>query len=207
MKQANIDSIRNMFRDRTMSVLYAEDRKSAVVVPLVNTEEGLSVLFEVRARDIVQGGEVCFPGGAVEEGEDSVQTALRETAEELLVDKSGMEIIAPLFSVNGPGGMEVKSYLGYIENYGGTFSEGEVDHVFTVPVEWFMNNGPLVYDTKMEVVLDDDYPYDLIPGGRNYPFRANPRTFYFYRVKGEVIWGLTGTVLYNFIEVLKKRFR
>lgn len=204
MKTVNVDEIRKMFASHRMRTIFANSRKSAVIIPLVQEEGELSVLFEVRSRDIIQGGEVCFPGGIIEEGESSREAALREIREELLIDDSMIEIISPLFSYMGPSGMEVKSYLGLLTGYEGTFSRGEVDHVFTVPVKWLLENRPLVYDTKMEVVLPDDYPYELIPGGRDYPFRANPRTFYFYRYEGEVIWGLTGNILFNFLDELKK---
>ena len=55
----------------------------AVLCPLVETEDGLSLLFEVRSASLRrQPGEVCFPGGAAEPGEDAAACALRETEEE-----------------------------------------------------------------------------------------------------------------------------
>ena len=52
----------------------------AVLCPFVETEEGLRLLFEVRAPSLRrQGGEVCFPGGRMEPGETPEQCALRET--------------------------------------------------------------------------------------------------------------------------------
>ena len=205
MKPDNMSSIRELFEGKEMTSVFYNTRKSAVIVPLIEVDGKVSILFEVRSRDIIQGGEVCFPGGVIEDGETSLEAAVRETGEELLVDEEDIEIISPLFSIQGPSGMEVKSYLGYLRNYEYTFSENEVDHVFSVELDWFLNNMPLVYDTKMEVVLPDDYPFELIPGGRDYPFRANPRRFYFYRVKGEVIWGLTGNILHNFISYIEDR--
>ena len=56
----------------------------AVLVPLVERPEGLCLLYEVRADTLGrQPGEVCFPGGRLEPGEDAVSCALRETWEEL----------------------------------------------------------------------------------------------------------------------------
>ena len=58
-------------------------KNSAVLLPLVRTEEGLCVLFEKRTGSISHPGETCFPGGAVEAGESPREAVIRETAEEL----------------------------------------------------------------------------------------------------------------------------
>ena len=54
---------------------------AAVLVPLVDTEAGPAVLFEVRAEGLGwQPGDVCFPGGRYECGDDSfAKTAIRES--------------------------------------------------------------------------------------------------------------------------------
>ena len=64
----------------------------AVLVPLVERPEGLCLLYEVRADTLGrQPGEVCFPGGQLEPGEDAVSCALRETWEELGIPRPAGE--------------------------------------------------------------------------------------------------------------------
>ena len=49
----------------------------SVTIPLIETEEGLSMVFEVRAAGLkTQPGDICFPGGRMEEGETALQCAL-----------------------------------------------------------------------------------------------------------------------------------
>ena len=66
--------------------------QAAVCIPLLkNTDGGYDVLFEVRAATIAhQPGDVCLPGGMVEEGEDPRNAALRELQEELLLSEEQM---------------------------------------------------------------------------------------------------------------------
>ena len=58
----------------------------------------LCLLYETRAETLVghQPGEVCFPGGRREKGEKPVDTALRETWEELGIPAEAIEVLAPL---------------------------------------------------------------------------------------------------------------
>jgi 8-oxo-dGTP pyrophosphatase MutT (NUDIX family) len=65
---------------------------SSVLVPFVMLDGEEYLLFEKRASGIRQAGEVCFPGGAVEKGEDPRHTAVRETVEELGISKDCVKI-------------------------------------------------------------------------------------------------------------------
>lgn len=62
---------------------------SAVLIPLVKKNKEYYILFQKRAASIRQGGDICFPGGGFEKDLDKnfKQTALRETKEELGIEK------------------------------------------------------------------------------------------------------------------------
>ena len=69
----------------------------AVLVPLVEGPEGLSLLYEVRPAKLHHhSGEVCFPGGRMEPGETPRQCALRETREELGIPAERIELLGDL---------------------------------------------------------------------------------------------------------------
>jgi len=178
-------------------------RDASVLIPLLEKEDGLHILFEIRSAGIRQGGEVCFPGGRVDEDEDSCSTAVREACEELLVDASQIRVLAPMFRMTGPGGREIHSWLGMLEGYRGTYSEGEVAEVFTMPVRWFLDHPPQIFHARYVVDLPEDFPWEMLPGGRAYPWQNVPKNYYFYETPHAVIWGMTAELLYNCIERLR----
>ncbi len=180
-------------------------RDSAVMIPLIEDADGIvSVLFEIRSPKIIQGGEVCFPGGRVEADESPADTAVREAVEELCIEEEQAEIIAPMFTLNGVGDSFIYSYLAVIRDYNGGFSEDEVGSVFLLPLEELLAMQPRISSAKYIADLPEDFPFELIPGGRNYPWRSRPKNYYFYETKYGVIWGMTAEILYNFLENVRQ---
>ena len=93
----NIDRMKTYFQNRELG-LQCTVSEYAVLLPLVEQEGKLCLLYETRAETLVghQPGEVCFPGGRREKGEKPVDTAIRETWEELGIPPEAIEVIAPL---------------------------------------------------------------------------------------------------------------
>lgn len=212
----NIQNFQDRSKQKSPTRIYAPGaRNAAVMIPLVELTEPLSkssesfdledagILFEVRSTRIGQGGEICFPGGRIEPGENPEDAAVRESAEELLVPEEHIECIAPLHVLNGPGGSEITSFFGMIHGYKGTYSADEVSRVFALPVKWLLRQKPETYETEYRLYVPENFPYETIPGGRDYPWQNIPRTMYFYRTDEGVIWGLTAEVLYHFLEWLR----
>ena len=72
-------------------------RAAAVLVLLCETEQGWHVPMTLRPMKMAQhAGQICFPGGALEAGEDVEQAALREFQEELGVELSRQQVIGQL---------------------------------------------------------------------------------------------------------------
>ncbi len=183
-----------------------EARKAAVCIPLIETDEGWDILFEVRAADIEsQPGDICFPGGGLEEGETTAQAAVREMTEELLVSRDQIEMLGLLDVFGGGSGMlYVYPYAVILSGYKGTFSPAEVERVFRVPLAWFCENGPEVYHTSMQVIPGEGFPYDRIHDGRGYTWRKRSDEVLFYQYGDETIWGMTAKILNAFIKIYKE---
>jgi len=69
-------------------------RPAAVLVPLLRRPEGPTLLFTRRTTRVSQHkGEISFPGGGAEQGEDAVAAALREAREEVGLDPASVEVV------------------------------------------------------------------------------------------------------------------
>ena len=197
-----IDQIRSAWGNRTAKVRAWNNRRgSSVLIPLIRKDDSWHLLFELRALDLdAQPGEVCFPGGRIEPGETPVEAAVRETMEELLVEKSQIEVLAPLDALPGPGGPSIWPVLGILSDYKGTWSEEEVDHTFTVPLSYFLETEPEIYDTLQVTIPGEDFPFEKIPGGRDYPWKKKHYTVMFYTETDPLIWGITAKIIRLMLE-------
>ncbi|MEQ8236303.1 MAG: CoA pyrophosphatase [Syntrophomonadaceae bacterium] len=196
-------------RGRIPGIIYHERvLKNAVLLPLVEYGGEICVLFEIRASHMKrQPGEICFPGGGVEEDDEGQAiSAIRETCEELGLLTEDIELIAPLDLMVSPFDMIIYPYLGYINDYNRiAINPDEVESVFCVPLQFLLDHQPIMTKMKLSVDAYQDYPFELIPQGRNYPFRRGAYPVFFYLWKDQVIWGLTALILHHFLELLKQQ--
>ena len=205
VRTMDIKDIRAAVSGHIQEYIFAEGtRFTAVLIPLLECGGQPHILFEVRSSDVAQAGEVSFPGGHLEAGESAQQAAVRETCEELLLREEQIEVLAPMHRMTDRGMLVIDSFIGVLHDYDGRFLKDEVARIFTVPLSWFIENEPETYPAEMVVKTPDNFPFELIRGGKNYPFLHFPRNFYFYRVQGEVIWGITAELLYNALRVMRK---
>ncbi|MDO5120293.1 MAG: CoA pyrophosphatase [Coriobacteriales bacterium] len=179
---------------------------AAVLVPLVSGEDGLEVILEVRALTLsVQPGDVCLPGGGIEVDESPLDAAIRETCEELCVRPSQIDVLGSLGTFDGPGGRQLHAFVAKLAGYQDTYSPDEVERIFKLPLTWLIEHDPAVYQVSYAPQYPDDYPWELVPGGRGYRWRTRTNEVPFYRGTEPLVWGATARVLRRFAEVLRKR--
>lgn len=182
--------------DNINLIIDDESALAAVLIPLIEVNGEPHVLFEVRASNLPdQPGDVCLPGGMIEEGESPEEAAIRETSEELCIDKSQIEDISPAKVFQSPS-ITIFPFFARLKNYSGTFSNDEVSEVFTVPLSFFETTKPEKHMVKWNRTPDEDFPYEKIVGGRNYKWRKQQQAVLFYEYEGHVIWGNTARIIY-----------
>ncbi|GHI00920.1 NUDIX hydrolase [Neobacillus kokaensis] len=201
-----LEAILSKLKKHTPSILgSSEYSKYAVMVPLIQKEDGIHVLFEVRSLQLRrQPGEICFPGGKIDLDDiDEKAAAIRETKEELGVDSSDISGVLPLDFMVSPFGMLIYPFVGYVSQPEKIkCNPVEVSEVFTVPLSFFMSHEPEIHYVKFKVIPEQNFPYDLIVGGKNYNWRTREVEEYFYVYEDKAIWGMTARILAHFIELL-----
>ncbi len=72
-------------------------KKAAVLVPFIIRKNKLNIILTLRNPNLsYHSGQICFPGGKIEEGETPCDTALRETEEEINIPRKLIEIVAEI---------------------------------------------------------------------------------------------------------------
>lgn len=180
-------------------------RKSAVAIPLIETERGMEILFQERSHHIDrQPGDICFPGGMIEAGETPEEAALREICEELLISPHQVELIGACDILLTGKGAAIYPFVVRLYDYENTFSRDEVESVFTVPVTYFRDTEPEEVFVTTKDFPDEDFPFHRVFGGRDYPWGQLKRRIIFYQYEDKNIWGLTGRMIESFTKLFLK---
>lgn len=178
---------------------------SAVLLPIVEVEEKKHILFEVRSQHLNrQPGEICFPGGKIEEGETPEETALREASEELGIDADSIKLIGPLDLLVAPMGTVIHPFVGKIlKPQDITPDPEEVAEVFTVPLDFFLQNPPSRTKGEVAIRYGPGFPLEKVPPGYG-PGWKKRWTFsmYYYEYDKYFIWGMTCKILVNFLKLI-----
>ncbi|WP_408008778.1 NUDIX hydrolase [Pseudalkalibacillus sp. A8] len=179
----------------------------SVLLPLIEKEDGLHILFEVRSLHMRrQPGEICFPGGKVDIQDKMAQdAAIREAKEELGITDKEIKDVFPFDYMLSPFGMMVNTYVGFLDCNSNHIepNQDEVEEVFTVPLSFFKNTLPEIHHVNFEVKPEEGFPFDLIANGKDYQWQTRKIEEYFYMYEGKVIWGLTAKILYAFIKFIE----
>ena len=190
-----IAAMKDYFSHRELGIQGAVG-EYAILVPLVQWEGKLCLLFETRAETLVghQPGEVCFPGGRREAGEKPVDTALRETWEEIGIPAEAIEILAPLDVIQDISDRVIYPFLGLVSPAGVAHlaaSAAEVKNVFFVPLDYLLDYPEEVYRYTVSAQVDDSFPYERIGFPKTYPWRKGYMDVPIYEYQGHYIWGMT----------------
>ena len=174
----------------------------AIAIPFVDEEQ---LLFQVRSDKLNrQPGDICFPGGAVEDGELPEEAIVRELTEELLLSKEQIELQDESSLLVNDSAI-IHCFPCRISDYDGSFNQEEVAKVFFVPLSFFENTEAKVYEVDWKPVFPEDFPFDKIHGGRNYGWRPRKSRIRFYEYDGCVIWGMTARIVENYVHSTRKR--
>jgi 8-oxo-dGTP pyrophosphatase MutT (NUDIX family) len=163
-------------------------RHASVLVPIVERPEGLTVLLTQRTAHLNNhGGQISFPGGGTDELDSSpIETALRETEEEIGLPRRHIEIIGVLPEHVTASAYVVTPVVGLVRPpFELTAESNEVAEIFEVPLAFLMDG---THHQRMS--------FDLPEGAGRRSFYAMPYGRFF-------IWGATAGMLRNLFHLLR----
>jgi 8-oxo-dGTP pyrophosphatase MutT (NUDIX family) len=164
------------------------DATPAAILILVYDRDGEAhVLFTERTHQVEHHkGQISFPGGACDDGDDSLEaTALRETAEEIGVRPEDVEIVGQLDEMITISNFRVTPFVGILETnseYPFVINTNEVAQVVQVPLPHLLD------EQNMELeVRQHKGKQVLVPA---------------YTYQGHRIWGATARMLRQLLDLI-----
>ena len=157
--------------------------EAAVLVPMHGWPDNPGLVFTERRSDLKRhAGEISFPGGRRDEGEELIETALREAEEEIGLHRDNVEVVGTL----PPIGTFVTNYK--ITPFVGLIGEG-------------MRYEPNPAEVESEIVASLD---DLTAAyeRRRLVRRGVPIKTDTYLIEDKLIWGATARILAMLFERL-----
>lgn len=200
--------IKTVIQEHTPTVIGSNQTiDTAVLLPLTGSPTGQSeIIFQKRSEDLdIQPGDVCFPGGFKDSNDESFQeTAVRETCEELGLSRNSVTVFGQFDTLLVPWALTIVTYVGWVEEFDDIQPDTtEVESVFRVPLERVHRQEPEVHEVELRPCPDEDFPYEKIPGGKDYDWRPRQLPELFYEFNGYHVWGITARILTQFLETLE----
>ena len=146
---------------------------AAVLVPLVNRPDGLTVLLTERSAELPDHpGQISFPGGRVEPGDADVGVAaLRETEEEVGLPRERVTLLGTLADYETVTGYRVTPVVGWVEPPFDLRPDPiEVAQVFEVPLSFLLESAN--HQRHFRMIGDIRRDYYAIPYGERYIWGA-----------------------------------
>ncbi|HXN57174.1 MAG TPA: CoA pyrophosphatase [Candidatus Angelobacter sp.] len=159
--------------------------RAGVLIPLVTRDNTLEMLFTRRTDTVLtHKGQISFPGGQREdEDAETVETALRESYEEIGLEPSRVTVLGELDDVfTAVSSFVITPVVGLVE--GGIddlrLAPDEVKSLLMVPVSRLLDSD--VHTTETRSVGEQLY------------------RIHYYTIGDDVIWGATGRIVYQFLK-------
>lgn len=154
-------------------------RPSAVMVPLLM--DG-TLLFTERAAQLRHHpGQICFPGGRMEQGESGQAAALRESEEEIGVRPQSVRWLGRMDDAVSPRGFHIECHLALLENQHFEAHSPEVARIHRVPLDQLL-------ESKVHSVDRTSYPGFAV---------------HHFELPQLHVWGVTGAMVQNLIRLLQ----
>jgi len=165
----------------------SELRPASVLVPIVDRDDGLTMLFTRRAVHLKDhSGQVSFPGGRVAAGDASPEaTALREAREEIGLEPGRVELLGRMPEYLTRTGFRITPVVGVVmPPLELTPDPNEVEEIFEVPLAFLLDPANHQRESR--------------------EWQGERRWFFAMPYQGHYIWGATAGMLVNLYRFLSQ---
>ena len=173
-----------------VSQLKKKQSKAAVLIPFLRIEDSWHILFIRRSiiKNDMHSGQVAFAGGKQEASDNSlIETALRETHEEIGIHPDDIEVLGSLNPHYTISSFEVTPIIATVSwPYDLTLQSSEVSHAFTLPLEWLADETN--HEVRYRKLAELQEPVPVL---------------YFKENQGELLWGATARMTLSLIKTLR----
>ena len=173
--------------ERLLKVRDGNPTPASVLMPLVQRPEGITMLLTQRTAHLTDhAGQVSLPGGRAEDEDATpVDTALRESEEEIGLDRGCVEVLGTLPEHFTGSGYRITPVVGLVHPpFDLRADPFEVAEIFEVPLGFLMDG------------MNHERRSIPVPGGGRRSFYAMPYDRFF-------IWGATAAMLRNLFHFLR----
>lgn len=190
-----------------MNLLFREEYfESAVMLCIAKINNVDYLILEKRAENIRQGGEISFPGGKKDKSDlDFKETAIRETVEELGIDRSKIKNTEYFGTLVSRTGVLLECFISKldIEKFEDlNFNKNEVEKLLFVPIKYFLETEPIVEKIKIQNIPYTDIRKYNFPERYYTDWTLPDRIIYIYIFDEETVWGMTAEIIVDFVKKL-----
>ena len=164
-------------------------RLAAVLIPLYFDQDEWHLVYTRRTDSVEEHrGQVSFPGGLVEDQDESAQvTAMREADEEIGLKQGDVQLLGSLDALLTVTQFQICPFIGIIPwPYPFKANPDEVARVFSVPLRWLLDPDNLEQRFRQPIPHAPEVP-----------------VYYFKPFQDEIIWGATARITLNLLEIIQ----
>ena len=174
--------------DQSIELPFSKNNSTAaaVLILLYLEDDEIHFFLTKRSNELEHHkGQISLPGGTQEENEELTHTALRETQEEIGINKTSISIIGSMTPLFVPvTGFMIHPFIGYSSNkLEPTPDPSEVEAIFSVNISDLLNETNQTIEKRNIRGYDVEVPY--------------------FKLNNYEVWGATSMILSEFRDLIK----
>lgn len=171
-------------------------KSAAILIMILKKSNDFYFVMTARSKNLTKhNGEMSFPGGKFDPDQDQhlLDTALRETKEEIGIDRSVIDILGEINDLPTFTGYNIHPYIAYVDSDVQSIqfqkNEDEVDEIVLIPLQ-FIKNLPNFTENTFKPPSSKTYRF------LSFTFQDSENS------KPHYIWGASAHIIADFMKIV-----